>query len=221
MRCDRLAKDQPPEIAMFQISEVEEAPAFNGRLSFLTLRDSVPDRLSSSTATPRAPFCYALSPRERESLESSTGTAFADRTIDICNMPLSSPRKKAPSRPPPMAPNDAPKSRSDKSELKMEIITRPNSSLAPTKPPRNKPTRAPRIAEIFVGGVLRLESVAPACRNPPTTRVQRRIAAPKKKMRMPSLPLVEKAHASRAIATHNSVRKTSRLIRTVAAGLTA
>jgi hypothetical protein len=35
---DRLAKNQPAEIAMFQISEVQESPAFNGRLSFLTLR---------------------------------------------------------------------------------------------------------------------------------------------------------------------------------------
>jgi hypothetical protein len=34
----RLAKNQPAEIAMFQISEVQEAPAFNGRRSFLTLR---------------------------------------------------------------------------------------------------------------------------------------------------------------------------------------
>ena len=37
---DRLAKNQPAEIAMFQISEVQEAPAFNGRRSFLTLRVS-------------------------------------------------------------------------------------------------------------------------------------------------------------------------------------
>jgi hypothetical protein len=36
---DRLAKNQPAEIVMFQISEVQESPAFNGRLSFLTLRD--------------------------------------------------------------------------------------------------------------------------------------------------------------------------------------
>jgi len=35
---DRLAKHQPAEITMFQISEVQEAPAFNGRLSFLALR---------------------------------------------------------------------------------------------------------------------------------------------------------------------------------------
>ena len=38
----RLAKDQPAEIAMFQISEVQEAPAFNGRLSFLALRLQLP-----------------------------------------------------------------------------------------------------------------------------------------------------------------------------------
>ena len=38
MRCDGLTKDQPAEITMFQISEVQEAPAFNGRRSFLTLR---------------------------------------------------------------------------------------------------------------------------------------------------------------------------------------
>ena len=37
---DRLAKDQPAEITMFQISEVQESPAFNRRRSFLTLRVS-------------------------------------------------------------------------------------------------------------------------------------------------------------------------------------
>jgi hypothetical protein len=37
---DRLAKNQPAEITMFQISEVQESPAFNGRRSFLALRDS-------------------------------------------------------------------------------------------------------------------------------------------------------------------------------------
>ena len=36
---DRLAENQPAEITMFQISEVQEAPAFNGRRSVLTLRD--------------------------------------------------------------------------------------------------------------------------------------------------------------------------------------
>jgi len=37
-RWDRLAKDQPAEITMFQISEVQESSAFNGGRSFLTLR---------------------------------------------------------------------------------------------------------------------------------------------------------------------------------------
>jgi hypothetical protein len=32
----RLPKNQPAEITMFQISEVQESPAFNGRRSFLT-----------------------------------------------------------------------------------------------------------------------------------------------------------------------------------------
>jgi hypothetical protein len=36
-----LPKNQPAEIALFQISEVQEAPAFTGRRSFLTLRGSV------------------------------------------------------------------------------------------------------------------------------------------------------------------------------------
>ena len=36
MRCDRLAKDQLAEITMFQMSEMQELPAFNGRRSFLT-----------------------------------------------------------------------------------------------------------------------------------------------------------------------------------------
>jgi hypothetical protein len=35
---DRLAKNQPAEIAMFQIPEVQESPAFNGRRSCLALR---------------------------------------------------------------------------------------------------------------------------------------------------------------------------------------
>jgi len=39
---DSTAKNQPAEIAMFQISEVQESPAFNGRLSFLTLRGRTP-----------------------------------------------------------------------------------------------------------------------------------------------------------------------------------
>jgi hypothetical protein len=36
-----LPKNQPAEITMFQISEVQEAPAFNGGRSFLTLRSSL------------------------------------------------------------------------------------------------------------------------------------------------------------------------------------
>jgi hypothetical protein len=43
---DRLA---PAEIAMFQISEVQESPAFNGRRSFLTLRG--PPFFNSRAAT--------------------------------------------------------------------------------------------------------------------------------------------------------------------------
>jgi len=35
---DRLAKDQPAEITMFQISEVQENSASNGGRSFLALR---------------------------------------------------------------------------------------------------------------------------------------------------------------------------------------
>jgi hypothetical protein len=38
MHWARLAKDQPAEITIVQISEVQESPAFNGRRSFLTLR---------------------------------------------------------------------------------------------------------------------------------------------------------------------------------------
>ena len=38
MRWGKLAKNQPTEIAMFQMSEVQEVPASNGRRSFLTLR---------------------------------------------------------------------------------------------------------------------------------------------------------------------------------------
>jgi hypothetical protein len=46
MRWDRLPKNQPAEITMFQISEVQEAPAFNGRRSFLALRG--PERCYST-----------------------------------------------------------------------------------------------------------------------------------------------------------------------------
>ena len=35
---DRLAKNQPAEITMFQISVVQESPALNSRWSFLALR---------------------------------------------------------------------------------------------------------------------------------------------------------------------------------------
>ena len=38
---DRLAKNQPAEITMFQISEVQESPAFTDRRSFLALRGIV------------------------------------------------------------------------------------------------------------------------------------------------------------------------------------
>ena len=38
MHWDRLAKNQPAEITMCQISEEQEASAFNGRRSLLTLR---------------------------------------------------------------------------------------------------------------------------------------------------------------------------------------
>ena len=59
------AKNQLAEITMFQISEVQESPAFNGRRSFLTLRAghqlsisrdrSFTERLSelTSLSTPR------------------------------------------------------------------------------------------------------------------------------------------------------------------------
>ena len=38
---DSLAKIQPAEIAMFQISEVQEAPVFNGRRSLLAVREAL------------------------------------------------------------------------------------------------------------------------------------------------------------------------------------
>ena len=38
-------KNQPAEITTFQISEVQESPAFNGRRSFLTLRGEAVDAL--------------------------------------------------------------------------------------------------------------------------------------------------------------------------------
>jgi hypothetical protein len=46
---DRLAKDQPAEITMSQISEVQESPAFNGGRSFLTLRHQTPAPKNSLT----------------------------------------------------------------------------------------------------------------------------------------------------------------------------
>jgi hypothetical protein len=56
MRWDRLAKDQPTEIAMFQISEVQESPAFNGRRSFLTLREKL-SALKKPLMQVAAEFC--------------------------------------------------------------------------------------------------------------------------------------------------------------------
>ena len=44
-----LAKNQSAEITMFQISEVQESPAFNGRRSFLTLR-GVTENIGAFTA---------------------------------------------------------------------------------------------------------------------------------------------------------------------------
>jgi hypothetical protein len=44
-----IGQNQPAEITIFQISEVQESPTFNGRRSFLTLRD----RITSSQATER------------------------------------------------------------------------------------------------------------------------------------------------------------------------
>jgi hypothetical protein len=38
---DRLPKNQPAKIAMFQIAKVQEAPAFKGRRSLLTLRGQI------------------------------------------------------------------------------------------------------------------------------------------------------------------------------------
>ena len=50
---DRLPKNQPAEITMFQISEVQESPAFNGRRSFLTLRGWFLDSPSYSRCNAR------------------------------------------------------------------------------------------------------------------------------------------------------------------------
>jgi hypothetical protein len=50
---DRLAKNQPAETTMFQISEVQEALAFNGRRSFLTLRDRMRPHAFDQMGMPR------------------------------------------------------------------------------------------------------------------------------------------------------------------------
>ena len=49
---DRLPENQPAEITMFQISEVQDTPAFNGRRSFLDLRGltTKTTRIKSTTA---------------------------------------------------------------------------------------------------------------------------------------------------------------------------
>ena len=39
VRWARLARNQRAEITVFQMSEVQESPAFNGRRSFLTLQN--------------------------------------------------------------------------------------------------------------------------------------------------------------------------------------
>ena len=56
---DRLAKNQPAEITMFQISEVQEAPAFNGRRSFLTLRQRS-ERIHRLTRITRSQPAFGL-----------------------------------------------------------------------------------------------------------------------------------------------------------------
>ena len=58
---DRLPKNQPAEITMFQISEVQESPVFNGRRSFLTLR-SLDVSLSDVFVANRTPHKFQ-SPR--------------------------------------------------------------------------------------------------------------------------------------------------------------
>jgi hypothetical protein len=69
MRCDRLAKDQPPEIAMFRISEVQESPAFNGRRSFLTLRER---RKPSGRLTIALHFTGRLTPHRQTLITTSS-----------------------------------------------------------------------------------------------------------------------------------------------------
>jgi hypothetical protein len=73
---DRLPKDQPAEIAMFQISEVQESPVFNGRLSFLTLRG---DGSTVICGIPLSEF-----PRRIENWESCTlRTVLRARARDV------------------------------------------------------------------------------------------------------------------------------------------
>ena len=124
---------------------------------------------------------------------------------NTCNIPLSDARKKALSIPSPIAPNDVTKSRSGKSGLPIEIITRPNPVFSPTTPPENKPMVAPKISRSFVVDVLPVTS-----RVPPTATVQSRKATPKKKISIPSLPCILNVHASRPLATHrNKINTTS------------
>lgn len=123
-------------------------------------------------------------------------------------MPLRNARKKAPSVPPPIAPSDVLKSRSGKSGLKMQIITRPNPVFTPTTTPENKPMVAPKIPNSLVVGVLPVTS-----RVPPTARAQSRRAAPKKKLSMPSLPCLLNAHANRELETHRNAMITIRFMR--------
>jgi hypothetical protein len=59
---DKLPKNQPAEITMFQISEVQESPAFNGRRSFWPYGH----RRSLRCCVPRHPEGFCASTRHRD-----------------------------------------------------------------------------------------------------------------------------------------------------------
>jgi hypothetical protein len=80
---DRMAKNQPAEIAMFQISEVQESPAFNGRRSFLTLRCAAVGEVAFEIDTSLCPRYTGVV----TSVLAFAGRVWADETMHAIRSP--------------------------------------------------------------------------------------------------------------------------------------
>ncbi len=85
-----MAKDQPAEITIVQISEVQESPAFNGRRCFLTLRVLPEDVLVRLEEKQRASLEYfkddLMKLNESLSSESELSPAEIELLDSICEV---------------------------------------------------------------------------------------------------------------------------------------